>query len=199
MCSWCWGFASTWGKIQAHLPSTITVEAVLGGMASDSSEPMPGDIQEHIKLNWRRIEQVIPGVKFNYNFWSKCQPRRSTYPACRAVIAAKLQDKQYEQKMITAIQNAYYLEAKNPSNDDVLIGLAKSLSLHVQQFSTDLNAKNTQNILEKNINFYHQLSVECGVSGFPSLVLKVRERSYAVPRDYVDWKTTINFVKQYTQ
>jgi hypothetical protein len=35
----------------------------------------------------RRIERSVPGTKFNFEFWSRCRPRRATYPACRAVIA----------------------------------------------------------------------------------------------------------------
>ena len=44
------------------------------------------------KSNWKRIQEVIPGTKFNYDFWTLCEPKRSTYPSCRAVICAKNQN-----------------------------------------------------------------------------------------------------------
>jgi len=198
MCAWCWGFSPTWERIKEHLPPGIVVKNILGGLAPDSSVPMPDDMQEYIKTNWYRIQNTIPNVEFNYNFWSECEPRRSTYPACRAVLAAKKQDELYEAKMIQAIQEAYYLFAKNPSNDNTLIDLADALSLNVEQFSRDLNAKETQQSLDNNIQYYHQLSAACGVSGFPSLALKVKDQLYAVPRDYIHWETAINFVKQYS-
>jgi putative protein-disulfide isomerase len=54
-------------------------------------------------------------------------PRRSTYAACRAVIAARRQNPGYEEKMILAIQQAYYLEARNPADSHTLIELASEI------------------------------------------------------------------------
>ena len=48
----------------------------------------------------RRIEGRIPGVRFNFDFWTHCTPKRSTYPACRAVIAARAQDPTLDEAMI---------------------------------------------------------------------------------------------------
>ena len=135
MCSWCWGFSHTWNKVKNSLPSEINVQYVLGGLAPDSSEVMPNKMREYIQMNWHKIEQKIPGVSFNYTFWDSCTPKRSTYPACRAVIAVKNQNSELEQTMVKLIQQAYYLDAKNPSEDDVLISLAKTLDLDIKQFT----------------------------------------------------------------
>jgi putative protein-disulfide isomerase len=54
---------------------------------------------------------------------------RSTYPACRAVIAAKNQADKFELPMINIIQKAYYLQEKNPSKDETLIKLSISIGL----------------------------------------------------------------------
>jgi putative protein-disulfide isomerase len=194
MCSWCWGFNSTWQRIQEKLALEINIETVLGGLAPDSNGLMTQELQENIKANWQRIQQVIPSVDFNYAFWSSCQPRRSTYPACRAVLSAKAQNKEYGGKMISAIQKAYYLDAKNPSDDEVLISLADDLDLQTEKFKQDLNSKVIQQQLDNDIDFYHELSVKSGASGFPSVVLNVKDRFYAVPRDYVNSQTTLDFI-----
>ena len=44
MCSWCWAFAPTWAEIKQNLPEHIKVRYLLGGLASDSNEPMPSAI-----------------------------------------------------------------------------------------------------------------------------------------------------------
>ena len=107
MCSWCWGFRPTWAEIKANLPDEVEVKYLLGGLAPDSKEPMPESMQSDIAGYWRRIQQHIPGTKFNFDFWDKCEPKRSTYPACRAVIAARKQNSEIELDMIDKIQNAF--------------------------------------------------------------------------------------------
>lgn len=100
-------------RIAEHFPparrvggfgSAITSQRVLGGLATDTREPMPEALRTYIQDTWRRIEHSVPGTKFNFEFWSRCRPRRSTYPACRAVIAAIAQGPHFEEPMIEAIQ-----------------------------------------------------------------------------------------------
>lgn len=86
--------------------------------------------------------------------------------------------------MLKAIQHAYYLQAKNPSDLEVLINLAGQLGLDSQQFSDDIQSKACQNILSKEIEFSRYIDIE----SFPSLVLK-QEKSYtSLDIDYIDSK-----------
>ena len=188
MCSWCWGFSHTWNKVKNSLPSEINVQYILGGSAPDSSEVMPNEMREYIQMNWHKIEQKIPGVSFNYTFWDSCTPKRSTYPACRAVIAVKNQNSELEQTMVKLIQQAYYLDAKNPSEDDVLISLAKTLDLDIKQFTQDLNSEPTQQLLSNDIALMQSM----GVSSFPSLVLQTTNRIKSITIDYNNPKLILN-------
>ena len=180
MCSWCWGFNKTWNKVKKSLPKNINIQYVLGGLAPDSNEIMPDKMREYIQYNWQKIEKNIPGTIFNYDFWANCTPVRSTYPACRAVIAAKNQNDQLEISMINAIQEAYYLYAKNPSKDTTLINIAKAIGLNVTQFKKDLNSKTTQQQLDNNIN----LSKSLGAKGFPSIILEKNSVAKLIKIDY---------------
>ena len=188
MCSWCWGFSHTWNMVKNSLPSEINVQYVLGGLAPDSSEVMPNEMREYIQMNWHKIEQKIPGVSFNYTFWDSCTPKRSTYPACRAVIAVKNQNYDLEQTMVKLIQQAYYMDAKNPSEDDVLISLAKTLDLDIKQFTQDLNSESTQQLLSDDIALMQSM----GVSSFPSLVLQTTNGIKLITIDYNDPKIILN-------
>lgn len=198
MCGWCWGFKPTWEKIVKRLSSNtkaqtqIQIKYLLGGLAPDSDIPMPETMQKEIAGYWHQIQKHIPNTHFNFDFWDKCQPRRSTYPACRAVIAARNQNPLLEKTMIEAIQKAYYLEAKNPSNDTTLIHLANLLALDEQRFSEDLNSEETQLELELEIN----LSRQIGAQGFPSLILQTQETYKYVPLDYNNPETCLNFIKK---
>ena len=184
MCSWCWGFSSAWQSIREQLPNEIKVETVLGGLAPDSDVPMPEEMKKFLQKTWKNIESVIPGTQFNYDFWSKCKPRRSTYPACRAVIAAREINPELEFDMISAIQKAYYLDVKNPSDTSVLIELAESLGIDKRAFADALKSDAVQQLLEQNIHTFREFSAALGVSGFPSLVLKLDKGFAVIPIDY---------------
>ena len=191
MCSWCWGFRPTWAEIKTNLPKGIEVNYLLGGLAPDSSEVMPESMQADIAGYWRRIQQHIPGTQFNFDFWDKCEPRRSTYPACRAVIAARKQKPEIELEMIQKIQYAYYMDAKNPSNDSDLITIAGTLDLDEKQFATDLNAAETQQQLESEMNLGRQL----GAQGFPSMIWVKDQQAQYLPLDYNSAEGTTNLIK----
>ncbi len=182
MCSWCWAFRPVWAAIRARLPSDIDPERVLGGLAPDTREPMPEAMRAYVQDTWCRIERVVPGTEFNFEFWNRCRPRRSTYPACRAVIAATAQGAGFEEPMIEAIQRAYYLEARNPSDEDTLIALAEAIGLDCELFSLTLNDPSIQAELLRQIEFSKSL----GARGFPSLILEDEKGHRPIAYDYDD-------------
>ena len=180
MCSWCWGFSRTLNELLASLPNEIVVRRLLGGLAPDTDSPMPVSMQQHIKNNWTRIEDTIPGVKFNFDFWTKNSPRRSTYPACRAVIAARQQGEKYDVLITREIQKAYYQHALNPSDNIVLTELASNLNLLLEKFKKDLSLDETHEKLIEEIN----MAREIYANSFPNLVLKVESEFFSIPVDY---------------
>ena len=180
MCSWCWGFSSVLNDLLSNLPKEVEVQRLLGGLAVDSLSTMPESMQQQIKSNWSRIEDSIPGVRFNFDFWSKCTPRRSTYQACRAVIAARIQGTENDIKMTQAIQQAYYQQARNPSNNTTLIELANEIGLSAPNFEKDLISEETDEKLKQEINQAREIYAE----SFPNLVLKTEAGFFSIPIDY---------------
>ncbi|MDX8404942.1 MAG: DsbA family protein [Mariprofundus sp.] len=136
------------------------------------------------------MEQRVSGTHFNFAFWQQCTPRRSTYPACRAVIAARKQQAAAETAMIHAIGDAYYRQARNPSDDDVLIACAISIGLHAQQFQADLHSAETSEELQHEI----AMTRELGASGFPSLILQSAAGPFTVPLDYCHADTMLDVI-----
>jgi len=180
MCSWCWGFSRTLSRLLKSLPESVKSKRLLGGLAADSDQPMSHAMQEQIKSNWLRIEDTIPGVKFNYDFWTKTQPRRSTYPACRAVIAARLQNKENDEAMTKAIQRAYYQQARNPSDNATLIELASELGLNIADFKKDLISEKVENELQNELTLSRELFAE----SYPDLVLQLENEIFSIPINY---------------
>ena len=191
MCSWCYAFAPVWTKIRQQLPANLNVQYVLGGLAPDSDEPMPPETRAYVQEQWRKVMQKVPGTVFNFNFWEKCQPRRSTYPACRAVLLARQQGGEFEIAMIRAIQQAYYREARNPSDTDTLCALAQQIGLDVEPFADALNADTTRQALLADINFARSI----GGNSFPSLILQHNVTIQPLQYDYNDAAPVIQAIK----
>lgn len=191
MCSWCWGFRPTFEQLCARLPACIGVTRLLGGLAPDSELPMPAAMQASLQETWRRIQQRIPGTRFNFDFWRACQPRRSTWPACRAVIAARTLDPSLEDPMVLAIQHAYYLEARNPSEVTTLTRLAEGLGLDGAAFAALLNAAPTQAMLAQEIALARQI----GADSFPSLRLRNGHSYWPVPVNYTEVEAMLETIQ----
>ncbi len=195
MCSWCWAFRPLWNEIVTNLPENVIAQRVLGGLAPDTDQPMPSDMQTKLKGIWQKIQQVVPGTQFNFDFWEKCSPRRSTYQACRAVISSRNQGDQYEEPMILAIQQAYYLEARNPTDLNTLIELANQIGLDRERFIAEIKSPVVNQALMKEIEFMRQL----GVQGFPTLLLEKNGKFTSIINDYIDSNSVLNQIKLLSQ
>jgi len=184
MCSWCWGFKPRLAELEQALPEGVEMVYLLGGLAADTEQPMPQEMQQFLQQTWRKIALQL-GTKFNHDFWLLNSPKRSTYPANRAVLAA---EKQAAGKaMISAIQQAYYLQAKNPSEFDVLLVLAEQLNLNKPQFIADMQSETLNQQLMEQIEFARSLPIQ----GFPSLVFSQEGHQQALPLDYLDAQVTL--------
>lgn len=82
--------------------------------------------------------------------------------------------------MTQAIQQAYYQQARNPSEDATLIALAGELGLDSQRFAQTLNASSTQEHLLEEISDARKLNAV----GFPALVLQTGSGLHGIAVDY---------------
>jgi len=185
MCSWCYAFDSSLTALQNELPSFIRVKKIVGGLAPDTTKPMPVELQQKIQQTWRRIKQTVPSVQFNYDFWVINTPIRSTYPACRAILAARRQEADFGDKLIGAIQAAYYQKAKNPSLQATLLECALEVGLDADKFASDLASDEVEEELQNEIGTARSL----GVISYPSLLLEYDGRLFPVSVDYLNHET----------
>ncbi|MFT2098436.1 DsbA family protein [Marinomonas sp. 2405UD66-6] len=194
MCSWCWGFSPTWTKLQKSLQGLIdsdqlTIQPLLGGLAIDSDLPMPEDMKYKLESTWKNIQMTL-GTEFNFDFWRTASPRRSTYPACRACYVAR--DTGLEEEMYHAIQKAYYLEAKNPSDIDTLTECAEHIGLKADSFQKAMSHVKNEKLLEEEIEQARHL----GLNSFPSLALLIGDRLMPIPLDYKNHTSMLETIKK---
>ena len=167
MCSWCWGFAPVWREFVSEIPESVAVVDLMGGLAPDNEAPMDSAMRQYVQDAWGAVK-ARTGAEFNFEFWDKCEPKRSTYSACRAVIAAGEQASGARSLMYDAIQRAYFLEARNPSDAEALECVAGEIGLDRKQFTEDLGSDHINRIFQLELESVAKL----GVSGFPTMVVK---------------------------
>ena len=170
--------------LRKNLPAEIKWQNVLGGLAADSDQPMQESTRLMVQDHWRQIEASL-GTRFNFDFWTKNQPRRDTYKACRAVIAAARQNA--EERMIESIQKAYYLRALNPSDPLTLADLAVELGLNHSLFMEDFGSEQTEAELRSHFLLRDKLMVK----SFPSLVFEYDSMYKFIAHDYRDYRNSL--------
>ena len=164
------------------LDGRLAIRRLVGGLAPDSDVPMAADMRAGLQQTWQRIQQTIPGTEFNFDFWSKCQPRRSTYPSNRAVIAARRQGEEFDPLMTHRIQRAYYLEARNPSDNETLIELAADIGLDAGRFAEELVDSTTAEMFSAELHEARRM----GLNSFPSLALMTATELHHIGLNYTD-------------
>lgn len=182
MCSWCYGFAPALRVVEPKLAPDVTLELVMGGLAPDSRTPMPAEMRAYVQDAWRAVEARC-GTPFNHDFWQECEPRRSTYPACRAVILAR--EAGLGRELLAAIQRAYYLEARNPSDESTLVTLAGEIGMDTTAFAAGLVDERTQARLLADFELRDRL----GATGYPSLGVERDGRLALVTSGCLDAET----------
>ena len=180
--------------VRENLPDGIEWIPLLGGLAPDSDEPMTDETKGYVQKAWRTIQERIPGTEFNFDFWEHCAPRRSTYPACRAVIAARNTSADSELSYIRALQEAYYLRAMNPSDTDTHLTLANELCLDTSVFEQQLLDPKTHQILIDEIAFARSI----GGDSFPSLIIvDAQNQAHSLKIHYTDPQRILDDIQQH--
>ena len=188
MCSWCWGFKPVWDTVKARLQGEVDIVYVVGGLAPETEEPMDAEMRTYLQQAWRKITDIT-GVEFNHDFWRLNTPKRSTYPACKAVLVARQSG--LEQQMFMAIQQLYYQQAGNPSEYENLYRLAEELGLERQQFIEQIHSEEIAALLQQEIMLAEQL----GARGFPSLVLLKDKTAHFIEHSYTDVEENLKMIR----
>ena len=102
-------------------------------------------------------------------------------PVGRSFLPNK-QHPDFENLMIYGIQKSYYLEAQNPSNEDVLINIAENLGLDIAKFKMALKSSQVNEILLDEI----KLSRSMDMNSMPSLVLQINGTLKGIDIEYLD-------------
>ncbi|KAA3607950.1 MAG: DsbA family protein [Planctomycetota bacterium] len=185
LCSWCWGFQPVLDRFVEQTPGANQVDLILGGLAEDSGVPMGPEMRSFVQGAWRAVEQRCQ-VPMNWQLWQQQSPKRSTWPACRAVLAAKQLAPGGDWRLYRSLQKAFYQQAKDVTDEAQLLqsatesATASDPPLDPIAFEKLWRAEETQHQLHA-----HRQTVESlGVQGFPALFLVRRGETLPLAHGY---------------
>ena len=93
--------------------------------------------------------------------------------------------------MTLAIQKAYYIQARNPSDYETLIELAGEIGADKTKFSKDVASLETDKILKEEI----QQSKSLELKSLPSLLFVNRDKKIKIEPDYLDAKAMLDKIR----
>jgi putative protein-disulfide isomerase len=180
MCSWCYGFAPVIAGLSEHFGARLPVEIVMGGLRAGNTRPMADSDKRTIRRHWEHVHQAS-GQPFDFSFFDRDGFVYDTEPACRAVVAMRLLNRNVALAFMKRIQQAFYAENRDVTSAEVLSDLAGDAGIDRDGFLAEM-----QSTEARNATFRDFLTAqEAGVQGFPTLLAGSSDQDYAlVTRGY---------------
>ncbi len=101
LCCWSWGMYTPLRQLLQQYGSSISLELCMGGMIHDRDTFNDELLSVHNPAQmgplWMQASENLE-VPLNFMIWTE-DPPSSSYPACLAVAAARLQSKEASEKM----------------------------------------------------------------------------------------------------
>ena len=150
------------------------IRLVLTPFRVDTTQPMDDELRNYVLGQWHKVHQTT-AQPFDFSFAMPAEFIYNTRLVCLAIKALKKQKPEQELKYFHALQQAYYTENQDLTNQEVLINIANSFSVDIDVFIGDLSNKNLAEELEEDFSFCQHLNVQ----SYPTLMYE-KFGSYAI-------------------
>ena len=185
MCSWCYGFAKPLDELLANPgpAAPLQLALVMGGLRPFTTDPMAPDRAEELAGHWHQVAEAsgqpfaqapntalhIPGFMYD------------TEPASRAIVSVRTHWPKLVWRYMKAVQHAFYADAKNVTQPEVLADVAKALSIPRADFA---RAFASQEMRDATLADFAQ-SQGWGIRGFPALIAEHGDHLHLVGQGFM--------------
>ena len=188
MCSWCYGFTPELTKLRSELKG-VRFSMIMGGLRDD--DVFDADkLKNHLGY-WEAVEKMT-GLVFDATALSQEGFNYTTEPACRAVLTVKQLDESKMYAMYSALQQAFYAEGKDVTQEKVIVEVATSLGFDATAFKNLFASE----AMVKATTTDKQKAGTYGVSSFPTLIVIDREGHMSQIRGYKKYEELLALVKK---
>jgi putative protein-disulfide isomerase len=167
MCSWCWGFLPVLEALRKGYKEKFDFSLVLGGLRTKGQMAWDEEARSYLKGHWAQVSQRT-GQRFSNALLEKESFEYDTYPACKAVISVRECFGMQEAFMyLHILQEAFYMQAKDITSEEVLTQLLSSLKLDRRTFETFYKSDRAELLMQHDFAKARSM----GANAFPSLVI----------------------------
>ncbi len=197
-CTWCWGSEPILRKIEEVYGDQVSIRFVMGGLVKDMrdfKDPRAGiggelwykQVAEHWvdasnRHNMPVDEQIYYDIKDEIF---------STYPACIAFEAAKLQSKEMGDKYLRRLREGAAAERLAIQHSDVQVKLAVEIGLDKDIFLESIQNGEAEKAFNNDLKECQQR----GVRGFPSFLIRGFGEEILL-RGYTPYKTFERWIQE---
>ncbi|MFT6035611.1 MAG: putative protein-disulfide isomerase [Marivirga sp.] len=182
LCGWCFGFSPVIKALETEYNSKIQFETLCGGMVLGERIKPLSEMRDYLKDAMPRLEEMT-GVTFGGKYLAILEKGdlmlNSETPSI-AMIVYKSMTPKSSVEFASALQQHLYVEGHNLNELASYESLVKSFDLDWDVFKEKMQLKSYK---EKAFAEF-KLTGEMGVQGFPSVVLKIKDKAYLIARGY---------------
>ena len=181
LCGWCYAFSPELKKLMEKHPNW-EVEVITGGMVRGASEGPIGNMSEYILGALPRVEEMS-SVTFGEEFKNVLRAgtqHSSSIPPSRALAVVKrfFPEEQYAFSIL--MQRELYQNGSDLNDNKLYFKLFEELEL-----STDVLTEYLEDELSlKWANEDFQFAANCGISGYPALVIQKEEEYFLAAKGF---------------
>ena len=185
MCSWCYGFAKPLDELikSPGAAAPLSVALVMGGLRPGTTDAITPAAAEQIFEHWRHVHEASgqPFAEAPATALHRPGFVYDTEPACRATVAIRSHWPTLVWRFFKALQAAFYAEARDVSQPEVLADIAGSLGIARPEFATAFSSEAMRQATQTD---FEQVQA-WGVRGFPSLLAEHDGALHMVSHGYV--------------
>jgi putative protein-disulfide isomerase len=201
LCCWSWAFEPQWRRLLYEFHDIISCRYVMSGLLptwKDYNDPLYS-VNRPMQMGpvWHEAS-IRSGMPIYDRIWVE-DPPASSYPGCIAVKCAELQSKVAGAKYLRMAREAVMLEGRNIAKQDVLTGIAQTLSHHhpalldFGRFLQDLtNNDNGINAFRTDLNEVQSRNI----SRFPTLIIRSVKKTAVILTGYRPYDVLLEAVRQ---
>lgn len=175
MCSWCWGFSPVIHGLADHFAMRLPITLIVGGLRPGTTEPMSDNMRRDIRSHWEHVAERS-GQPFDFSFFDRKAFIYDTEPADRACVVMRLLNPLLALPYFTSIQQAFYTEGRDVTNENVLAEIAGEHGVDPDRFSRALATEEARRSTAADF----ETARASGVRGFPTLYAGDTNSGYAL-------------------
>jgi predicted DsbA family dithiol-disulfide isomerase len=169
LCAWCYLVDRRLALLREELGDLIRIVHRPYALRTSDAPPSPKEIADSLK-EISRAHLEPDGELIRPDLWSGDDLPRSSFPALAALEAARLQGPDAHFSLAQQLKRAAIEQGVNVTRSDVIYELAARSGLQMNRFAAAFGSDETHRLIRDE----HELAVERGVKGVPTLVIAGR-------------------------